>query len=146
MGAILSALTGSSFTDGIAKILALFKIDPNAAAQHAADLAKIQTDYETAVLNATSQQLHDQAAVNLAEASSTDKFTSRARPTILYICGAAFFSNFVVSPFATWIAGLFGHPIVYPTLDMSLMTPILLGVLGLAAGHVYETTTTAKNK
>lgn len=138
MSSLISALAGSSFTDGIAKIVSLFKVDPNLAAQHAADLAKIQTDYETAVLNAASQQAIAQAATNTAEAGSKNFFVAGWRPWIGWVCGAGLATQFIIGPFATWIASLAKHPIQFPSLDMGTLLTLLLGMLGLGGMRTYE--------
>jgi len=138
MASIVSALTGSSFTDGISKILSLFKIDPNQAAQHAADLAKIQTDYETAVLTAASQQAIAQAATNTAEAGSKNFFVAAWRPAIGWVCGLGLLTQFIISPIATWVASLCNHPITFPPLDMGTLLTLLLGMLGLGTMRTVE--------
>ena len=140
MGFDLQSLIGGSITDGIAKIISLFKIDPTVALEKNVEIQEIQLKMVSDAAAAASVQVEGQLAINQAEAQSADKFTSRARPLILYICGFALASNFIVSPFATWISGMMGYKIIYPTLDMSVMMPVLLGMLGLAGAHVYENT------
>jgi hypothetical protein len=131
-------LIGGSIADGVAKIVGLFKIDPTIALEKQTELEEIRLKMTEEAANAVAQQIAGQLEIDKTEAGSSDKFTSRARPLILYICGFAMASNFIISPFATWFAALCGHAIVYPTLDMSVMMPVLLGMLGLTAGHVYE--------
>jgi hypothetical protein len=138
MGINLQDLIGGSITDGVAKIISLFKVDPTVALDKQTEVQEIVLKMQSDASAALAQQLHDQSLIDQTEAASPDKYTSRARPSILYICGLAFLSNYVVGPFATWIAGLCGHPIQYPTLDISTMQPVMLGLLGLTAGHVYE--------
>lgn len=137
MNPIAEALTGS-IASGIASIIKLFKVDPTLALQSQTELEKIQLQMVADAANAAAAQVQGQLAINQAEASSGDKFTSRARPTIMYICGAALFSNYVLSPFVTWASALYGSKATFPTLDMSVMLPILLGMLGLGGLHAYE--------
>jgi hypothetical protein len=134
-----TSLIGGSITEGVAKIVSLFKIDPTVALEKQTELEEIKLKIIADAAAQVSAQVQGQLDINKVEASSSDTYTSRARPTILYICAAALASNFVVGPFFTWFAAMFGHPTVhYPQLDWSTMEPVLLGMLGLTAGHVYE--------
>lgn len=142
---IQSALGGDIAT-GIAKIISLFKVDPNIALQKQTEIEEIQLGMVRDAAAQVAAQLQGQLEINKAEAASSDKFTSRARPTIMYICAVAMGSNFIVSPFATWIGQLCGKNVSYPTLDMSVMMPVLLGILGLTAGHVFENTQSSPKK
>lgn len=139
LGTITNAMGGDIAT-GVAKIIGLFKIDPTVALQKQVEVQEIQLSMARDAAAQISNQLQGQLDINKAEASSTDKFTSRWRPAVGYVCGCALFSNFIIAPFFTWATQLAGHPITYPTLDMSVMMPVLLGMLGLTAGHVYENT------
>src|SRR5579862_4163330 len=135
MGLNIQELIGGSITDGVAKIIQLFKVDPTVALEKQTEVEEIKLKMASDAAAQVAQEIEGQLEINKAEASSTDKFTSRARPLILYICGAAMASNFVIGPFFTWIAGMLGHPeIHYPQLDWATMEPVLLGMLGLTAG------------
>jgi hypothetical protein len=134
----IQSLIGGSIADGVGKIISLFKVDPTVALQKQTELQEIQLKMQSDAAAAYAAQLQAQANIDQTEAASTDKYTSRARPTILWVCGCAFASNYVVAPFATWIAALSGHPIQYPVLDLSTMQPVMLGMLGLAGYHAYE--------
>jgi uncharacterized membrane protein len=132
-------LIGGSITEGVAKIISLFKVDPTIAMEKQVELQEIALKMTADAAVAVAAQVQGQIDTNVAEAKSGDKYTARWRPTVGYICGAALASNYVIGPFCTWISGLAGHPNVsYPTLDLSVMTPILLGMLGLAGAHAYE--------
>ena len=134
---ITNALGGSILT-GVSDIIKLFKVDPTIAMEKQVELQEIALKMTADAAAAVEAQVQGQIETNIAEAKSGDKFTSRWRPTVGYICGAALGSNYVIGPFCTWISGLLGHPVTYPTLDLSVMTPILLGMLGLAGAHAYE--------
>lgn len=135
----LASAMGGNIADGIAKIIGLFKIDPTVALEKQVELQEIQLKMAFDAAAAVEAQVQGQINTNLAEAQSGDKFTSRWRPFIGYVCGIALLSNFVVSPFFTWITRIDGHgDIGYPTLDLSVMTPILLGMLGLGAMRSYD--------
>jgi hypothetical protein len=90
------------------------------------------------LLDADKQMQLAQIQVNSVEAASSDKYTSRWRPTIGYVCAAAFTINFVVGPLATWVGHLLGKPVDFPALDMASMMPVLLGLLGLGGMRSWE--------
>lgn len=95
---------------------------------------KIETLAET--------QAHDimlaQIAVNKTEAEHNSMLVSGWRPFIGWVCGIGFAVNFLLAPFATFTAQMFGHQIVFPQADLSEMMPVLLGMLGLGAYRSFE--------
>ena len=46
--------------------------------------------------------------------------------------------QFVFAPLLTWGAALLGHPVVTPTLDLSTLMTLLLGMLGLGGMRTVE--------
>ena len=105
--------------------------DPAQAAAAKLAMAKLQQDGQLAELNAVVDIAKGQMAIGLEDAKSTDKFQSRARPFIMWTCGCAFATQYVLGPLV--------HPFyVIPTLDMSVMMPVLLGILGLGAARTVE--------
>lgn len=131
-------IIGGSLEEGIAKIISLFKVDPNLALSKSTELTELRLKIAGDAAVAVAAQVEGQLDVNKSEAGNTDRFTSRWRPMVGYICGFALASNFIVAPFFTWISGMMGYKIIYPTLDVSTMMPILLGMLGLGSLHAYE--------
>ena len=83
--------------------------------------------------------------VNKQEAANNSVFVAGWRPFIGWICGSALASDFMVRPLATWIATLSGHPIQYPSLDLSTLLTLLLGMLGLGAMRSYDKTNGTSN-
>jgi hypothetical protein len=136
----ITNLLGGSITDGIAKIIQLFKVDPTVALQKQTEVAEIQLKMQSDAAAAIAAQLQGQLDINKAEASSGNWFAADWRPAIGYICGLAMLNNFILAPWATWLSGVAGHPIAFPVLPTGDMMPVLLGMLGLSAGHVYENT------
>lgn len=134
----LQDLIGGSITDGVAKIISLFKVDPNLAAQHAADLEKINADLQTQILNGVSQMSVAQNDVNKVEAANPKIFIAGWRPFIGWVCGSGLATTFIVAPLATFIAALFGKTIVFPQLDMGTLLTCLLGMLGLGGMRTFE--------
>lgn len=88
------------------------------------------------------RQAHDlqlaQIEVNKTEAKSGSKFVSGWRPFIGWVCGLGFAVNFLVSPFATFIAKLAGFDIEFPQADLTEMMPVLIGMLGLGVYRTHE--------
>ena len=92
---------------------------------------KLQAELDSAKLNAAVELAKAQAAIELSDSQAKDKFQSRARPFIMWVCGLAFATQYVLGP-------LVHQFYVIPTLDMSVMMPVLLGILGLGAARTVE--------
>ena len=72
-----------------------------------------------------------QLKVNEADAKG-NWFQSSWRPLTAYVCLSGFVINYLVSP----LAAPFG--VVIPQVDVSMMVPILTGMLGLAGLRSFE--------
>ena len=59
-------------------------------------------------------------------------FQASWRPLCGYVCVLGLATNFLLSPIAA------GFNITIPQADMSVMMPVLLGMLGLASARSYE--------
>lgn len=79
-----------------------------------------------------------QIAVNQEEAKSSSLFVAGWRPAVGWVCVAGFGFNFLVSPLGTFICNISGIDATLPTLDLSEMTPVLMGMLGLGAMRSFE--------
>lgn len=103
-------------------------------------LTKEELKFKIATLAET--QAHElqlgQLEINKQEAEHQSVFVAGWRPFLGWVCGLGFASNFLVAPFATFIAGLMGSTIVFPQAELSTMTPILIGMLGLGAMRSTE--------
>ena len=75
----------------------------------------------------------EQIKVNQEEAKG-NWFQSSWRPLIGWICGLSLMINYMVSPI------LAGFGIVIPQADMSVMMPLLFGMLGIAGMRSYDKT------
>jgi hypothetical protein len=118
------------------------KVIPDPAAKAAAQLKvlELQQAGEFKQMEADLQMAQGQIDINKAEAASNDPFARGWRPFIGWVCGMGFATQFVVGPWGTWIAALNDKAVVFPTMDMSQMMPLLLGMLGLGAYRTYEKT------
>ena len=79
-----------------------------------------------------------QLDVNKAEAAHRSVFVSGWRPMVGWSCGAAMALNFIVFPLASFVLAQTGHLVKLPTLDMSEMMPVLMGLLGLGGLRTVE--------
>ena len=120
--AIASLLIGP-----IADLLGKIIPDKDKAAALAAEIA-------TLAEKQAHEQIIAQLQVNLAEASNPSLFVSGWRPFIGWTCGAAMGFNYVVLPILS-SAELIGS--IQP-LDLDVMMPVLLGMLGLGGMRSYE--------
>ena len=101
-----------------------------------ADLIKTEIQADTQVAIAQNE-------VNKSEAESKDKFTSRWRPTVGYICAIGFGYQYVLQPFILLIAQLNAIEVEVPSLDMAAITSLLLGLAGM---RTYEKKFKYRNK
>jgi Holin of 3TMs, for gene-transfer release len=138
MASAITNLLGGSITDGVAKIIGLFKVDPTVALAKQTELQEITLKMQADAAAAVAQQLHDQAAVNQVEAASQKLFVAGWRPFIGWVCGSGLAVQFIVGPVVTWAAALAKHPVVFPTLDMGTLMTLLLGMLGLGTMRTFE--------
>ena len=75
----------------------------------------------------------EQIKVTIEEAKG-NWFQSSWRPLIGWICGLSLMINYMVSPI------LAGFGIIIPQADMSVMMPLLFGMLGIAGMRSYDKT------
>ena len=81
-----------------------------------------------------------QIAVNKEEAKSTSIFVSGWRPAVGWVCVTGMAFNFVVVPLGNFACSLYGVDTMLPSLDLSEMMPVLMGMLGLGAMRSFEKT------
>ena len=115
--------------------------DPSAAAEARIKLLQLQQSGELAVLAAETDLLKGQLEINKVEAGSEDKFTSRWRPAMGWVCVLAFAYKFVLQPLLIFLlvasGSGFDHKLL-PVLDWAEMGPVLLGLLGLGTMRSIE--------
>tara|TARA_E500000331_G_scaffold140811_1_gene137602 strand:- start:476 stop:880 length:405 start_codon:yes stop_codon:yes gene_type:complete len=81
-----------------------------------------------------------QLEVNKVEAASKSMFVSGWRPAVGWTCCIALLSNYILIPMANFVLLLAEMEVEVPSLDMSAMMPVLLGMLGLGAMRTVEKT------
>lgn len=94
--------------------------------------------HQEVIVSALSAIDQKQADINTEEAKSTNWFIAAARPSLMWVFVLSFTWQYVLLPICTFFLVLFNHPVVLPTLDMSVMMPVLLGMLGLSTQRTVE--------
>ena len=79
-----------------------------------------------------------QLEINKAEASHRSIFVAGWRPFIGWSCGLALAYTYVIQPIAVFALAQTGYLIDLPTLSMSEMMPVLMGMLGLGGLRTFE--------
>jgi hypothetical protein len=54
------------------------------------------------------------------------------------VCGLSLANNYILRPWAIAILSASGKTFEFPVIDLSLMIPIMTGMLGLAGMRTYE--------
>ena len=94
--------------------------------------AKLAHEIATQAEKAAHAQIMAQVEVNKQEAAHKSLFVAGWRPFTGWSCGLALANNFIIVPY---LAAL-GLDIV--PLDLDVMLPVLLGMLGLGGMRSYE--------
>lgn len=139
----LSSLIGGNIGELFSKIVGTFKLDPTKRAEleslketHAVELAKIQLELEAKVQDSISREIEAASANIRAEAGSGDKYTSRARPSFLYVMLAIFVCNYIAFPLLNRL------PLTFPEALFWLFGSCMLGYTG---ARTWEKFATIKN-
>lgn len=132
----MAAFIPSIFSIGSTLIERLIP-DKTAQAAAKAQLVEMQVKGEL-------DEIAGQLEVDKVEAASSSTFVAGWRPFIGWICGIALATNFIIRPFFTWACSLARHPVDFPSLDMTELMPLVLGMLGMTAAHAWENVQTSK--
>jgi hypothetical protein len=119
------------------KIIDHFFPDPVKKAEALLELQKMEQAGDLAVIGY-------QADINKTEAGSQNTFIAGWRPFIGWVCGLGMGTQFVFGPIMTWATSLFGHPVPMPVLDLSLLSTMLIGMLGLGGMRTVEKLSSAQ--
>ena len=103
---------------------------------------KARLAHEIATL--AERQAHEiaksQIEVNKSESQSGSVFIGGWRPATGWVCVLGFGVNFLVIPLTNLFLSITENPLLVPTLDVSEMMPVLLGMLGLGSMRTVEKT------
>jgi hypothetical protein len=121
----------SSVLDLGKTLLDKFIPDPKAKAEALQKLEEMRQNGDLAIIAG-------QNNINMVEAGSKLTFVSGWRPFVGWVCGSALAIEMVIGPLAVWGSKLMGHPVDFPVLDTSLLTTLLVGMLGLGGMRTVE--------
>lgn len=129
---ISSALAlGKSFIDK-------FFTSPADKAAAAQKLMEMQLNGDLAVITA-------QAKINEIEAGNVNMFVAGWRPFIGWVCGIGLAWAVFLGPLTYWLCIVFGHPVPPVQFDVSLLTSMLVGMLGLGGMRTVEKLSNAQS-
>lgn len=114
--------------------------DPQKKAEAKQKLLEEANRHSEELLKALSMVDSSQATINNEEAKSQDKFVSRWRPAVGWICAGAFLWAYIFQPVAVFILKISGNSTLtnLPEVNMGEMMPVLLGLLGLGGLRTWE--------
>lgn len=117
----------STLADDIIK-----RIWPDATEVEKAKLAQLSAEVQNQ-FNVVLQQLK----INEEEAKHPSVWVAGARPAIIWTGVAGFGYTSLIQPLLAWISTAFGIP-VPPPIDISALTTVLEGVLGIGAMRSFD--------
>ena len=94
---------------------------------------KLSHEIATMAERHSQEQVMAQIEVNKVEAAHHNMFVAGWRPAIGWICGLALLYSTIISP-------ILGIWVTVPEVDTSLLTTVLMGMLGLGAMRTFEKT------
>ncbi len=121
----MSAIFGK-LIEPVTELVGKFIPDADKKAELAAELATL------AERQAHSEVLA-QLEINKAEAGHKSVFVAGWRPALGWVCVLALASNYVISPYVNAFLN-----VEIPPLDVSVMMPLILGMLGLVGTRGLE--------
>jgi roadblock/LC7 domain-containing protein len=119
---------------GVKDVVSTFKADPLEVMRLQAAIAQSEAQLALGLAQA-------QTKVNELEAVSQDKFVSRWRPAIGWICGAAYAYSFVLQPFGVFLLTASGYHLEasqLPHIQVGELSMVLMGMLGLGAMRSWD--------
>jgi hypothetical protein len=127
----LTSLLGGSLLETVGGLISKFKLDPTKKAElqaaletHVHELKIKEAELEMRLAEFQAKEIEVASANIRADSQSGDKFTSRARPSFIYVMLALFVANFVAFP-------LMNRPaLVYPESLFWLFGSAMLGYTG----------------
>lgn len=96
----IASLVGGNLADGVAKIISLFKVDPNVALQNQTELQKIQLEMQNKIIDQTTVAITSAGEIIKAEAQSQSWLPRNVRPLLMLLWGSAITLNVVIAIFA----------------------------------------------
>ncbi len=116
--------------NGLKGLIQTVKADP-------LELLKIQQAINDAELKANVALLQAQTRINEIEAGSTDKFVSRWRPAVGWICVIGLGYSTLIQPLGAWLSVNLGG-IAPPVIDVNVLMGLVTSLLGLGAYRSFD--------
>jgi hypothetical protein len=152
MGLNIASILGSGLGELVKDVVGTFKLAPEKKAelqqvidQNAHEIQMKEYELQVRAMDAESKAIEAASANIRAEAQSGDKWTSRARPTFLYLFYIILAFNFILVPIAQMIKGIsFAQlrPIEFPDI---LWEVFVAGYLGYTGVRSWEKSKLTKN-
>ena len=99
---------------------------------------KLAHEIATIAEKQSHDQIMAQLEVNKTEAAHKSLYVAGWRPFIGWSCGIAMAFNFIGLPVVVTLSALYDTPLEVAPLDLEVMMPVLLGMLGLGGMRSYE--------
>ena len=115
----------------ISFILDKFIEDKDQKAQLAHEIATMSERHANEVVKA-------QLEINKTEAQHASVFVSGWRPAIGWVCCLGMAGNFLIIPFLNMTLELMEAEVIVPMIELDVMMPVLMGMLGLGAMRTVE--------
>ena len=111
--------------------------DAESAAKAKLEMMKMEQEGKFHELDNQLKRDMEQIALNKIEAGSDDKFKSRWRPFIGWVCGFGLVYATILYPFLQWVSAIFGIA-APPNLETGVLLTTLGGMLGLGGLRTVE--------
>jgi hypothetical protein len=140
MGLNIATILGGGLGQLVKDVVGTFKLSPEKQAelqqvvdQNAHEIQMKEYELQVRTMDAESKAIEAASANIRAEAQSGDKWTSRVRPTFLYLFYIILALNFILVPIAQLIKGISLenlHPIEFPEIMWEVFVAGYLGYKG----------------
>ncbi len=100
--------------------------------------AKAKREIEAELTKHLAQIDLAQLDINKAEGQHRSMFVAGWRPFIGWTCGVALAYTYVLQPILVFILAQSGYLVQLPIMDLTVMMPVLLGMLGLGGLRSFE--------
>lgn len=115
----------------VSAVLDKFIEDKDKKAELAHEIATMSERHTNEVVKA-------QLEINKTEAQHASVFVSGWRPAIGWVCCLGMAGNFLIIPFVNMTLELMETEVVVPMIQLDVMMPVLMGMLGLGAMRTVE--------
>lgn len=93
---------------------------------------ELEAQAEARIVELMSQSDTNQSKVNEIEAGSGDKFASRWRPFVGWVCAVGMTWAFVIRPIAEFFIAIYKPGLALPDIAVVELTNLLFGMLGMS--------------